>query len=439
MRLRYWTALIVTVCVAATLSFREARQTEVPVDALLTPSIDAPDIAPPADTGPDGPEPAEQPAEALAEEPQDARPSDAEVSTEVSNWSRAVEPGENLDVLLADAGLDAVARAEVSGAIGSEFDLRRLKPGHTLALEITADGRAKNATLEVDDGVNIHAAFGAEPSVRVAPPTLESIRQAGETEIENSIYAALEDAGIPTRFATDLELVFAGTLDLRRALVGGERMRIAWRENRLGDRVIGEPTIDFAELDLGEERYEVIWPEDGSSRTSIFKDDDLILTFDQPIRGARLSSAFGPRKHPIHGYVRMHSGVDFAAELGATVHATQAGRISFMGQKSGYGLMVEIDHAQDIKTIYAHLSAVNETLQVGQRIPAGQKIGDVGSTGTSTAPHLHYEVLVEGSPVPPLTDTHLSRIGDGTPHVDSPISIDAARDQLAALLAAADG
>lgn len=430
MRLRYWTALAVIASVGLTLTVREGQQAQAPVASPDTPSDGSQDQ--PSAMGDEAPQHATGPDRARPEKEQTAQPSEAEDS----RWSRAVGPGESLDLLLAEAGLDVATRTEVSEALGSEFDLRRLQPGHRLALELTPDGLPQNATLEVDDGVNIQAVFGAEPSVRVLPPALETVAQAAETAIGSSIYAALEEAGIPTRFATDLALVFAGTLDLRRALVGGEHLRVSWREARLEDRVIGEPMIDFAELDLGADRYEVVWPQDDDKTTRLFKDGHLILAFDQPIRGARLSSAFGLRKHPIHGNVRMHSGVDYAAATGASVHATQSGRIAFMGRRSGYGLMVEIAHAQDIQTVYAHLSAVNDTLEVGQQIAAGQDIGRVGSTGTSTAPHLHYEVIVEGQAVPPLTDTRLSRIADQPPDPrNASAAIEEARDHLSRLLA----
>lgn len=421
MRLRYWTALIVIIGVGVSLTLRKGPQPQEPAASMNnTLAVRQIPHQPTIDLAVTGiPLPAKE---------KEAQPPAAEIS----RWSRAVAPGETLDVLLAEAGLDAVMRAEISGAIGSEYDLRRLKPGHRLALEIAADGTPQTATLEIEDGVNIQAVLGATPVVNVVPPTLDTVNKAAETTIGRSIYAALDAAEIPTRFATDLELVFAGTLDLRRELVGGEYLRVAWRENRLDDRVIGEPMIDFAELDLGDTRFEVLWPGDDSQRTSIFKDGQLLLVIDQPIKGARLSSGFGRRAHPIHGSVRMHNGVDFAAPLGTTVHATQSGKITFMGRRSGYGLMVEVSHAQDIQTIYAHLSAVNETLKVGQQIARGQDIGRVGSTGTSTAPHLHYEVIVDGRPVPPLTDDRLSRIGDGTV---TPVAIDTARNHLMRLLA----
>ena len=337
------------------------------------------------------------------------------------SWTRVVGVGDSLSGILADAGLDRDASIEVTHAIGSEYDLRHLKPGHSLALTISPDGLPQTATLEIDDGTRILATFGATASVQKLAPDPVSVRRAGEVKIETSIYAALEGAGIPTRFATDIELILAGALDLRTALEGGERIRLLWREHRFEGREVAEPTIDFAQLDLTSERYEILWPDDNSRRTRIFKDGALVQTFDQPIRGARLSSGFGLRKHPIHGSTRMHSGVDFAAKQGAVVTPTQPGKIAFMGERSGYGLLIEIEHEDDIRTLYAHLSAVSEALQVGQRVAAGTEIGRVGSTGTSTAPHLHYEIHVDGQPVSPLVDTRLGGRDNGSPFDAEPL------------------
>lgn len=388
MRLRYWTALAATVCIVTAIGFQSTETSDRRAGGSLADrnqeiavqSVTEGD-ARHASTAVDGPNNADQ-----------------------YTWSRAIEVGENLDILLTEAGLDALERLEISRAIGSEYDLRRLKPGYQLSLDLTTEGLPRSAMLEVENGQRVHALFGETPSVRTIMPELDTIVRAAEAEIGSSIYAALDQAGIPTRFATDLELILAGTLDLRRQVDGGEYLRVVWRESRLGDRVIGEPQIDYAELDLGAETYEVIWPGRDTNRSFIYKDGRLVRLFQQPILGARLSSAFGLREHPVHGGVRMHSGVDFEVDEGAPVHAIQSGRISFSGERSGYGLMVEVQHTEDLHTIYAHLSTIDEAIHVGQRISSGDEIGRVGSTGTSTAPHLHYEIIVDGQPVPPLTD-----------------------------------
>ncbi len=423
-RLRYWTGLVVGVLVVAGVARwggEDAPVDEAPSEAALAIET-APESAalPGPAIGPVLPEPAAVPAPA----------------EDATDWSRVVGGGESLDMLLAEAGLDAVTRARVSEALATEYDLRRLQPGHGVSVRIGADGMPREAALEIENGVRIEARFGAAPTVEVVPPALDPVFFAGMATIGSSVYAALEAAAIPTRFATDLELVLAGTLDLRSALAGGETLRVAWREHRLGDRTIGEPLIDFAQITLADARYEILWPDAESTLTRIYRDDVLVQIFDQPVAGARLSSAFGPRKHPVHGFVRMHSGVDYEAALGARVRATEGGRIVHAGRKSGYGLMVEIDHGGGVQTLYAHLSSVNAALTEGVRVAAGDEIGRVGSTGTSTAPHLHYEIVVDGTPVQPLTDQRLRRAEDADP-AEARRVLDRARDALDRRLAEA--
>ena len=105
----------------------------------------------------------------------------------------------------------------------------------------------------------------------------------------------------------------------------------------------------------------------------------------------------------------MHTGVDFAASRGTPVRATAPGRIAFIGRRGGYGRVVEIAHGTETMTRYAHLSAVPDGLAKGQRVAAGDTIGQVGATGTATGPNLHYEVRVDGRPTNPLSDERLAK------------------------------
>ena len=122
-----------------------------------------------------------------------------------------------------------------------------------------------------------------------------------------------------------------------------------------------------------------------------------------PIDGARLSSRFGKRRHPILGYTKMHRGVDFAAPTGTPIYAAGDGVIAFRGRKSGYGKYIRIRHAGGFNSAYAHMSRFRKGVTQGSRVKQGQVIGYVGSTGRSTGPHLHYEILARGRQVNPLT------------------------------------
>ena len=330
----------------------------------------------------------------------------------LSTWSRNIAPGETLDFLLSEAGLAAPDRAEVALALGAEYDLRRLRPGHSVTVASTMDGSPRTVSLAVEDGVRIEVVFGEQLSTQVVAPDPEIVTLAGEVVINSSIFAALDEAGIPARFAVDLAQMLGGTVDFRREMAGGETLRLLWREARVGEDRIGQPELAFAALDIGGSLYEIVWPDDGSGQATIYVDGEVLRVFAQPVEGARLSSVFGRRTHPVFGNVRMHTGVDFAAARGTPVQATAPGRVSFIGWRGGYGRVVEISHGSDTMTRYAHLSAVPEDLAQGQRVAAGDVIGRVGATGTATGPNLHYEVLVDGRPTDPLTDDRLAEAAE---------------------------
>ena len=370
------------------------------VDILVTPPAtawaeDAPDL---------GPRPLLQVASA-------DRPVRA-IEPPLSTWSRDIAPGETLDFLLSEAGLAAPDRAELALALGAEYDLRRLRPGHSVTVASTVDGSPRTVSLAVEDGVRIEVVFGEQLSTQVVAPDPEIVTLAGEAVIDSSIFAALDEAGIPARFSVDLAQMLGGTVDFRRELAGGETLRLLWREARVGEDRIGQPELAFAALEIGGSLYEIVWPDDGSGQATIYVDGEVLRVFAQPVEGARLSSVFGRRTHPVFGNVRMHTGVDFAAARGTPVQSTAPGRVSFIGWRGGYGRVVEIAHGSDTMTRYAHLSAVPDGLAQGQRVAAGDVIGRVGATGTATGPNLHYEVLVDGRPTDPLSDDRLAEAAE---------------------------
>ena len=121
-----------------------------------------------------------------------------------------------------------------------------------------------------------------------------------------------------------------------------------------------------------------------------------------PIDGARLSSSFGMRKHPILGYNKLHKGVDFAAPKGTPVFSGGNGTIDYAGYNGTYGKYIRIRHNNEYKTAYAHLSSFKKGISKGKRVNQGDIIGYVGTTGKSTGPHLHYEILFRNKQINPM-------------------------------------
>lgn len=325
-----------------------------------------------------------------------------------TRWSHTISNGETLDAVLAEAGLAAAKRVEVSLALGAEYDLRRLRPGHEVFVTFDPDGQLRDVVLRVERGVRIEVAVNDHLAVRVLSPEPDFVLLAGEAVIESSLFVALEDAEMPARFAVDLAQILGGVVDFRRNLKGGETLRLLWREARVGTDVIGQPVHSFAAFESTDALYELIWPEEDTGRAMIYLDGELLRVFTQPVDGARISSVFGRRRHPVYGDVRMHTGVDFAVAQGTPVKATASGRVIFSGWQRGYGRMVELSHGTGTRTRYAHLSEIPKAVAKGRRVTAGETIGQVGATGTATGPNLHYEVLVDGRPTDPFLEERLA-------------------------------
>lgn len=129
-----------------------------------------------------------------------------------------------------------------------------------------------------------------------------------------------------------------------------------------------------------------------------------------PINGARISSAFGFRKHPILGYSKLHKGIDFAAPMGTPIFAAGSGTIIFMGPHGGYGNFVGIKHNADYQTQYGHISKFNKKFRLGSKVKQGDVVAFVGSTGRSTGPHLHYEIVYKGKAINPASVKAVSGI-----------------------------
>ncbi len=348
-------------------------------------------------------------------------------ASETRSWTAIVKPGQTLDGLLREAGLDAGTRADIASAFASEYDVRKLRPGHRLSVVYDAEGEPEAVSLVIDDGVRIDVELAGQLIGRTVMPEVLAFDEARELSVAGSLYATLARADVPTSFAVELARLLRATIDVRK-LRGGERLRILWSRDELENGApVGRPSLSYAALDAAGDRFEIVRTgTTAAARTTLYVNGTASRSFIVPVEGGRLSSAFGPRKHPVYADMRLHAGVDFAAARGAPIAATAAGDVSFIGWRRGYGQVVELAHGADTMTRYAHLSAVAKGLAVGDRVSAGTLIGEVGETGTTTSPNLHYEVRVANRPVDPLGAVEL---GSDTSALSSAAALDATRSR----------
>ncbi|MGR3906620.1 M23 family metallopeptidase [Burkholderia sp. SR8] len=241
----------------------------------------------------------------------------------------------------------------------------------------------------------------AEPFVLAEP---HSGTRAGE--ISGSLRTALARAELPADVAAQVARLLAGRLDVSQRGAAGDTYRVAFEPDADALRP-GRPRVTALDIRFRGQRVAAVWfSPDGRSSGAYYDLNGVPLAgvrFAMPVSATRTSSRFGTRVHPVSGARHVHSGVDLAAPTGRAVHASERGVVSFIGtEPGGYGKYVVVRHDRGYASYYAHLSAFEPSLRSGMRIARGQRIGAVGSTGTATGPHLHFEVRRHNLPVDPV-------------------------------------
>ncbi|MBV1929371.1 MAG: peptidoglycan DD-metalloendopeptidase family protein [Gammaproteobacteria bacterium] len=232
--------------------------------------------------------------------------------------------------------------------------------------------------------------------------------KAGKGTIQSSLYLAADKADVPDSVILSLIKMYSWSVDFQRDIRKDDKFEVMYEEYTTEDGkvVSGKGNILYATLTLSDDpislyRYELskgdvdfFAPDGGSVRKTLMR---------TPINGARLSSGFGRRKHPVLGYTKMHKGLDFAAPSGTPIYAAGDGVLEKVGRNGSYGNYVRIRHRHGLKTAYAHLKGFKSGIRSGKRVKQGDVIGYVGTTGRSTGAHLHYEVIMSGRQVNPKT------------------------------------
>lgn len=366
------------------------------------------------------------------------------VTSAYDEWTDTLGRREMLSDVLERAGI--TGREYVSFMNAKQtLNPRRMQPGLVFEVRrVKGQAVANRLAVRVDPGkrvvmTRLGGDSGWKEIVEDIPWTTERLRTTAV--IQSNLYDAL-DAAIPDSFlprpqrvalAWAIADVYDWEVDFTRDIRPGDRVEVLIErlqsphgERRLGRilaarvDVAGSPSFAF-KFDRG------FYDERGRSLRRAF--------LRAPLRYRHISSRFGGRYHPMLRRWRSHQGTDYAAAYGTPVRATADGVVMKVGREGGYGNMIEIRHANGIRTRYGHLSKFAKGLHVGQRVGQEQTIGYVGSTGLSTGPHLHYEFLVKGRP----TNPQRKDFGAGAPvRGTSQAAFDSVRVQLLAELEPTD-
>ena len=224
-----------------------------------------------------------------------------------------------------------------------------------------------------------------------------------ETVITDSLYNSAINLGISANIIIEFARLYGFQVDFQRDIWKNDSFQIIYEEYiNQNKKVMDTGEIIFANLNLQDNDLQLYKYEYEKNKVDYFDENGKSIKktlMKTPINGARLSSSYGKRKHPILGYTKMHTGTDFAAPSGTPIMASGDGKITKVGWCGGGGNCVKIKHNSTYQTVYAHMSKFGKGIKKGSRVKQGQTIGYVGSTGLSTGPHLHYEVIVNGRKV----------------------------------------
>lgn len=280
------------------------------------------------------------------------------------------------------------------------------QPSSIARLSIYTEDKLETTVAMADDGsyVRVESAQPAPAPVKRKPADDDDEDEdSGGMRLYDSLFETALKNDLPRSVIEDLVRVFANDVDFQRAVSGGDSFEAFYSEP---DEIDGRNELLFASITTRGETfkyYRYQTPDDG--QTDYYDENGRStrkFLVRQPISTARITSGFGGRFHPILGYTRMHTGVDFAAPMGTPIFAAGNGTIIKAGRESGYGNRVEVQHANGYITTYNHMSGFARGISEGARVKQGQIVGYLGMTGLATGPHLHYEVIVNGHFVDPM-------------------------------------
>ena len=316
-----------------------------------------------------------------------------------------VRNGDSIQRILYDQKISPADVNNVINALRREYNIGTLRNDQKVYLIIK---REKNGnfvsrlTVNIDNITSVHVFLNKDNvyETRRVTKILTKKNHLVETTIDRGIYRTAKQSGIENSIVAQFARLYGFEVDFQRDLKKNDKIKIFY-ERYLDDDGVSQRTgnIIYSEITNVERniilyRYEYpngsiayFTPEGKSIEKSLMR---------TPINGAKLSSRYGFRIHPILGYNQMHQGTDFAAPIGTPVMASGAGTVEYSGWKGGYGKFISIRHSAVYQTNYAHLQDYAKGIRRGAKVQQGQVIGYLGSTGSSTGPHLHYEVIVNG-------------------------------------------
>ena len=317
-----------------------------------------------------------------------------------------IAPGETFNKILEEYEIEKSEIEEIKKVVSKKINLNKLNTDHKIQFTIDQSNQViKEFIFKISPKEKIYLTRKTETNKfeeKILVTTLKKNIVYSENIILQSLYRSASQKKIPANVIIELARIYGFQVDFQRDIRKKDSFQIMYEvfiDEK--ERIIETGNILYANLKLSGQNN-ALYYYDGSGNEGHYDKNGKSVKkalMKTPINGARLSSPFGMRKHPIDGFNKMHRGTDFAAPMGTPIMASGDGVIKKAGWCGGGGNCVVIKHNTTYQTVYAHMSKFAKGIRGGLRVKQGQTIGYVGSTGKSTGPHLHYEVIVNGKKI----------------------------------------
>ena len=321
-------------------------------------------------------------------------------------YNHKIKSGETFDRILNNYSIDKEEISIIKENISKKININKLNTNQKIQITLDqTNNRIKEFIFQISNTEKIYLSKSSgesEFNEEILTIKLDKKIFYKENIILQSLYKAATDQNIPPNIIIEFARIYGFQVDFQRDIRKEDKFQIMYEVFiDKNNKVIETGEILFANLILSGQDNSLYYFDKENVEGHYDKNGKSVhkALMKTPINGARLSSSYGMRKHPIDGFNKMHRGTDFAAPKGTPIMASGNGIVKKAGWCGGGGNCVKIRHNSTYETIYAHMSKFARGIKKGVRVKQGQTIGYVGSTGKSTGPHLHYEVVVNGKKV----------------------------------------
>ena len=321
-------------------------------------------------------------------------------------YNHKIKSGETFDKILNSYFINKEEIKAIKESLSKKVNINKLNTNQKIQIILDkTNNKIKEFIFQISNTQKIYLSKNSEDlefNQKILSIKLDKKIIYKENMILQSLYKAATDQNIPPNTIIEFARIYGFQVDFQRDIRKEDRFQIMYEvfidENK---KIIETGEIFFANLILSGQDNSLYYFDKENLEGHYNKNGKSVqkALMKTPINGARLSSSYGMRKHPIDGFNKMHRGTDFAAPKGTPIMASGNGIVKKAGWCGGGGNCIKIKHNSTYETVYAHMSKFARGIKKGVRVKQGQTIGYVGSTGKSTGPHLHYEVIVNGKKV----------------------------------------